>query len=203
MVELYNHITPDDFKKFRKGKYEHASREIQEKWKYVGLNLMEKVNTAWKAKATRRQKLLSEVVSVSDECIVGWYFHSYLGEWKDRYEEIQKSLEEGQAIPSKKGKKQSGKGHASKKELAEFFRSVVWMEHLYQEEDKKKDLITWDEALQTMERKEYEETMRGKRSKSDLEKKGKKQKKPVNWYDGTPDFDGTMISYGNITRTVD
>lgn len=203
MVETYGHIKPEDFKKFRKGKFENASKEVQEKWKYVGLYLINKVNTAWTSKAMRRQKLLSEVVSITDEAIVGWLFHSFFGEWNMRYEELQKAQAEGDDVPKKKGKKQSGKGHASKKELAEFFRRVVWLEHLHNE-NMKDETIGWDKALQRVEQKELEEKMRGKRhgEENNQEKKSKKPKKPKNWFDDEPGFDASMISYGNINRTV-
>ena len=104
----------------RSGKYKDAKKDIKEKWKFVGLTLIPKVNASWNKIDACRKNLMSDVITLSDEVIVQWYFHAFFGEWKKKHKDLAEARKKGEAVAKTPRKKRKGEEHASKKFLFEF-----------------------------------------------------------------------------------
>ena len=203
----YGHITSKDFKKMRSGSYNKAPKKIQEKWKFVGLNLITKVNASWSKADARREKLMSNVISLSDEVIVEWYFYVYFQEWKKKHEKLTKAKQDKTLVAKIQQRKKKGEEHASKKYLCPFFIMMSDLNKKHCAKDKT-EISTWDEALKDEEKNRLKQKQQGKRTQQEMENdengtaamSGGKQKKGKEWHDGYEGFDPSNIIYGKGSR---
>ena len=207
-ITSYGHITSEDFNKMRSGNYKTATKNIQEKWKFVGLNLIPKVNTSWSKSDTRKEVHMSEVISLSDEVIVEWFFYAYFEEWKKKHEKLTTARKYKTVVEKTPQRKKKGEEHASKKYLFPFFVMMSDLNIKHCAEDKA-DITTWDEALKQEENDRLKEKQNGKRGQAGEENSengtttsGGKQKKAKEWHDGIKDFDIRKIIYGKGKKAV-
>lgn len=68
-------------RQFRVGKFEHAEDKIKKAWIYYCERFLPKINKTWEDKSLRANKIMSEVITVSDEAYLELILENKLEFW--------------------------------------------------------------------------------------------------------------------------
>ena len=207
----YGYITASDFRDFRDGHWNDATEEIKEKWLFVALVLIPYVNPKWKKLDTKRTKLMTETITVSDEVIVQWYFHSYHDKWIRDYQETIELEANGGEKKKKKRSKQKGTEHISIKELGPYFKMMSDLVRV--KEGDNEDILSWDNALRKHELQQMNKMIKQKENKDGEDGKenddtgnaanrNKKTKEEKKWWHGVEGFNAGMIIYDKVAKSA-